>query len=77
MVLGERQILRDIVTASLTLSVLQILPVMVAIDRVLTNHGMTGALAGDLLPVDPQARTTSAGVPLLNTKPAGAPSPIV
>ncbi|MBV8190883.1 MAG: peptidase domain-containing ABC transporter [Alphaproteobacteria bacterium] len=44
MVLGERRTLREIVVASLALSVLQILPpflIMVAIDRVLTHHSMS------------------------------------
>jgi subfamily B ATP-binding cassette protein HlyB/CyaB len=44
LVLGERRTLREIVAASLTLSVLQVLPpflVMVAIDRVLTHHSLS------------------------------------
>jgi HlyB family type I secretion system ABC transporter len=44
MVLGERRTLREIAAASLTLSVLQVLPpflVMVAIDRVLTHQSMS------------------------------------
>jgi ATP-binding cassette, subfamily B, bacterial HlyB/CyaB len=44
MVLGERRALRQIVAASLTLSVLQILPpflIMIAIDRVLTHQSMS------------------------------------
>ncbi len=44
MVMGERRTLREIVAASLTLSVLQVLPpflVMVAIDRVLTHHSLS------------------------------------
>jgi HlyB family type I secretion system ABC transporter len=44
MVLGERRTLREIVAASLTLSVLQVLPpflVMIAIDRVLTHQSMS------------------------------------
>jgi ABC-type bacteriocin/lantibiotic exporter with double-glycine peptidase domain len=44
MVLGERQTLREIVAASLTLSVLQVLPpflIMIAIDRVLTHQSMS------------------------------------
>jgi HlyB family type I secretion system ABC transporter len=44
MVLGERQTLRETVAASLTLSVLQILPpflIMIAIDRVLTHRSMS------------------------------------
>jgi subfamily B ATP-binding cassette protein HlyB/CyaB len=53
LVLGERQNLREIMAASLTLSVLQILPpflVMVAIDRVLTHHSLsTLALIGLIL----------------------------
>ena len=53
MVLGERRNLREIMIASVTLSVLQILPpflVMVAIDRVLTHQSMsTLALIGLIL----------------------------
>jgi subfamily B ATP-binding cassette protein HlyB/CyaB len=52
-VLTERRNLREIMAASITLSVLQILPpflVMVAIDRVLTHHSMsTLALIGLIL----------------------------
>jgi len=53
LVLGERRNLREILTASITLSVLQILPpflVMVAIDRVLSHKSMsTLALIGLIL----------------------------
>src|SRR3984957_13280230 len=53
LVLGERRNLREIVVASITLSVLQILPpflVMVAINRVLTHQSMsTLALIGLIL----------------------------
>ena len=53
LVLGERRNLREIVAASITLSVLQILPpflVMVAIDRVIAHHSMsTLAMIGLIL----------------------------